>query len=115
MAYTYSEELYSDLHKDARGTRPGQMGFDYWNSLLPAEKQRQWDALIVEMNQRHEEEARQEALAIERVEAQLTYWISIGAGNRETAIRWLHEAEDTNGDGDYLCFRLGLPYGYFAE
>jgi len=111
---TYNDELYSDLHKDARGVRPGNAGFDYWTSLEPQEKQVQWDALISEMNQRIDDERAEEKLAIARFEAQVNAWISMGARTREVAIEWMHQAEETNGDGDYLCYRLGLPYGYVS-
>lgn len=113
--FTFDDGLYSDLHKDARGVRPGNTGYNYWESLAPAEKQIQWDGLIREMNQRCDEEAVEEKLAIERFEAQMQKWIRMGARTRETAIRWFHQAEDTNGDADYLCYRLGLPYGYIKE
>jgi hypothetical protein len=112
MAFTYDDNLYSDLYKDAWGVRPGEWGYKYWNSLSPAEKQVQWDYLIGEMNKRCDEEAAMEKLAISRFEAQIQHWIEIGAKTREDAIRWFHQAEDTNGDNDYLCYRLGLPYGY---
>jgi hypothetical protein len=37
-----------------------------------------------------------------------------GAKDREMAMRWIHEAEGSNGDDEYLCFLLGLPYRYFV-
>jgi hypothetical protein len=113
--FTFSDELYSDLYKDARGFRPGQSGFDYWESLTAEEKQVQWDNLVSELNQRFKEEQQEQKLAIARLEAQVEAWIKIGAGDRETAIRWLHEAEETDGDNDYLCYKLGLPYGYLNK
>ena len=112
MTFTYDDGLYSDLHKDARGTRPGESGFEFWNSLTPAEKQVQWDSLINEMDQKCTEEQAAQKLAIDRFEAQIQYWIKVGAKTRETAIRWFHETEDTQGNNEYLCYRLGLPYGY---
>ena len=39
--------------------------------------------------------------------------IGHGAPDRATAIRWLHDAEGTDNDNEYLCFCLGLKYGYF--
>jgi hypothetical protein len=36
-----------------------------------------------------------------------------GAKDRAMAIKWLHEANDTNGDNDFLCYCLGAAYGYF--
>ena len=38
-----------------------------------------------------------------------------GARTREQALRWIHEAEGTQGDDEYLCFTVGLPYGYFRK
>ena len=113
--HTYSDELYSDLHKDARGVRPGNSGFDYWSSLTPADKQVQWDALVAELDQRYAEEQAEQQLAMQRFEAQIVHWINMGAGDRAAAIRWIHQAEGTDGDDDYLCYRLGLPYGYIKE
>jgi hypothetical protein len=37
-----------------------------------------------------------------------------GAKDRAMAMRWVHEAEETGGDDEYLCYTLGLPYRYFA-
>jgi hypothetical protein len=37
----------------------------------------------------------------------------LGAVDREMAMRWIHEAEGSQGDNEYLCFLNGLPYGYF--
>jgi hypothetical protein len=30
-------------------------------------------------------------------------------------MRWIHEAEGSNGDDEYLCYLVGLPYGYFRK
>jgi hypothetical protein len=38
-----------------------------------------------------------------------------GAKDREMALRWVHEAEGSDGDDEYLCFLVGLPYGYFRK
>jgi hypothetical protein len=39
----------------------------------------------------------------------------MGAGNYETALRWIHEADGTDGDDEYLCYHNGLPYGFFKK
>ena len=36
-------------------------------------------------------------------------------GGVETAKRWQHQAYNTQGDDEYLCYHLGLPYGYFKK
>jgi hypothetical protein len=40
----------------------------------------------------------------------------LGAKNREQAIAWIKQSENAeNEDDDYLCYLLGLPYGYFEK
>jgi hypothetical protein len=39
--------------------------------------------------------------------------INLGANDRETALRWIHEADGSGGDDEFLCYLNGLPYGYF--
>ena len=56
-----------------------------------------------------------EAEATVRVEKAIDTLMRSGARDRATAIRWLHESHDTQGDDEYLCFQLGLPYGYFRK
>lgn len=38
-----------------------------------------------------------------------------GAKDRATAIKWVDQAYNTNGDMDFLCWNLGIPYRYFNE
>jgi hypothetical protein len=64
-----------------------------------------------------EDKARKEAEAQATVvfEQRIYTLIHAGAKDRATAIRWIHEAEDTNGDDKYLAYTLSLPYGYFRK
>jgi hypothetical protein len=39
----------------------------------------------------------------------------MGARNRETALKWIMDASNANGDWEYLCHELGLPYSYFKQ
>ena len=57
----------------------------------------------------------EEARAVEAFERRLVELLSLGAKDIEMAMRWIHEAEQTNGDNDYLAWTLGLPYQYFKE
>ena len=47
--YTFSNELISDLHKDAWGHRPRQMFFLKWEKANDDKKQSMWDNLIDDM------------------------------------------------------------------
>jgi hypothetical protein len=33
----------------------------------------------------------------------------------ETAKRYQHDAYNTHGDDEFLCYHLGLPYGFFKQ
>jgi hypothetical protein len=103
-------QIYSDFHKDAYGFRPRH---DYSNWTLE-QWQEVWADLtrVCEYNRIHE--AEQEARAIKDFEEAVVKLIAKGAKDRAAVIRWMHDAEQTGGDDEYLCFSLGLPYGYFS-
>ncbi len=109
--YTYDDDCYSDLYKEAYGIRPRMTG---WNNMSPDEKQETWDRLLVASAQSACDERGEEWKAMIRFEARVESIIKAGADDRETAIRWIAEAEEVDGDMDYLCFCCGIPYGYFG-
>lgn len=113
--YTFDDNLVSDLHKDAYGVRPRQDFWVLWDNSTDDEKQAEWDHLLKALKRAIEEEQEQEKRAIERFEATVTQKIESGAGNRETAIRWIMDASSAAriSDWDFLCWEHGLPYGYF--
>lgn len=115
--YTFDDNIVSDLHKDAYGFRPCEGFWASWNSMDDEEKQAEWDNLIEACNRAIQEEQEQEERAIERFEVLVTQTISSGAGDRETAIRWIMDASSAarDNDWDYLCWEHGLPYGYFTR
>ena len=90
--YTYSEELFSDFHKDAYGFRPRNHRF-YDADTTPAEKQEIWDATGRAFDRRQEEEVRREKEALADFKAQITKVIEAGAGNRINALRWMTSSE----------------------
>ena len=92
--YTYDELTLSDLHKDARGTRPRSEYFwARWNESNDDGKQAIWDNLIGEKEDSYREEWRRDAEAIEAFKAFLDHVIHVGAGDRETALRWMTQGE----------------------
>ena len=130
--YTYNDNCYSDLHKDARGSRPSFGNQAYWDELDPAEKQKQWDQLVLEMNQRHADEQLEERRNIDRFE----YWIrntietvqqldllvadgkTMGAVNRAQALTMILDAaaaEDPGFTVEHFEWQQGLPFGYISK
>lgn len=103
---------YWDMYKDAYGVRPRGIDTTNWTE---AEFEAEFVQLGKTIDANYKDQLASEAKAIERFEAQVTSFIESGAKDRETAIRWFHEAEQTNGDEEYLCYCLGLPYRYFIK
>ena len=106
-----AQEIYSDMHKDAYGFRPR---FDYsgW-TLDKFNSQFEIMGKIIESDNQLQKE--QQAEAAHDFEMRVLSLLQTGAKNRAMALRWIHEAEGSNGDDEYLCFLLGLSYGYFRK
>jgi hypothetical protein len=66
------------------------------------------------MDANHAAEQTAQAAAVEAFERRVAEMLTLGARDIDMAMRWIHEAEDTNGDSDYLAWTLGLPYKFFA-
>ena len=106
------QATYWDMYKDAYGVRPRGIDTSSW-TVETVLKEFAYLGLVIE----REEVARKEAEASATVvfEQRVQSLIELGAKDRVTAMRWIHEAEDTNGDDDYLAWTLGLPYQYFRK
>ena len=115
MTFTYDENTVSDLHKDARGFRPNPTFWEMWNACLPAGKQLIWDSLCRELDEAMAREEEEKRLAIAAFEQSIQNTMMAGAKDRKTAIRWIVDALDVDGDYSYACYKLGLPYEMATE
>jgi hypothetical protein len=107
---------YSDLHKEVHGFRP--RGSWIMASTNPSDIvfiQDEIDRLCVDSERAVSAERSRQAEAVARFEAHVAQLITMGASDRESALRWIHDAEGTEGDVDHLESVWGLPYRYFAE
>jgi hypothetical protein len=117
--YTYSDELVSDLHKDAYGFRPQLYFWEGWAAMTPDQKQVEWDRLVDLMTERDQEEQERQARAMLDAELELTRIMETVPGStRADAVRFLADAEGCvhkNGFADLeeLCYNLDLPFHYF--
>ena len=102
---------YSDCYKSVHGVRPRFMSDEQWNS-------EEWlNNALTDLGDEFirvaAAEAEREKVYIANFESRVTDAIELGAKDRETAIRWIADAADVDGDMEFLCFKLGLPYNYF--
>jgi len=101
-----------DMYKDAYGVRPRGIDTSAWT-------EEQFEAEFVQLSKTIDENYRvqleSEAKAMHDFEIRMLDLLMSGAKDREMAMRWIHEAEGSDGDDEYLCFLLGLPYRYFIK
>jgi hypothetical protein len=104
------ECLYAEMFKDVHGMKAR------WYRAESVEQARA-DIARLEQELILAEKARveQEARDAVKFEKRVDDTIKAGAGNRETALRWIMDADNANGDWEYLCYLNGLPYGYFKQ
>jgi hypothetical protein len=103
---------YWDMYKDAHGIRPRGIDTSSWTE---ADFNKEFEELnlISELNCRQRQADEQDA--VRKFEQHVTNTICMGARDRETALRWIMDASNANGDWEYLCYDLGLPYHYFRK
>lgn len=115
--YTELEQAaatYSDFYKDVHGVRPrftaGWTLADFDSAFVSLEA----DAVREFAFQRESD-----AQAVVDFEATVAATIEIGAGDRETAIRWILDAtfddydrDTVDGDPTYFNYRFHLPTNY---
>lgn len=103
---------YWDMYKDAHGHRPRGIDTSNWTE---AEFEAEFVSLSKTIDANYTAQLAQEEVAQHDFEMRVLSLLQTGAADREMALRWIHEAEGSNGDDEYLCFLLGLPYRYFVK
>jgi hypothetical protein len=99
------ESIYCDMHKDVYGVKARWIKFD-----SVEQGQKALASLQVALDAEMENQRKCQEEAIKAFEE-----LALSCGGVETAKRWQHEAYKTDGDDEYLCYHLGLPYGYFTK
>jgi hypothetical protein len=103
---------YWDMYKDAHGFRPRGIDTSTWTL-------EDFEAEFVILGEVIEQEnilrMEREETAQHEFEMRMQDLLRSGAKDRDMAMRWIHEAEGSDGDDEYLCYLVGLPYGYFRK
>jgi hypothetical protein len=103
---------YWDMHKDAYGVRPRGIDTTNWTE---ADFEAEFVTLAREIESSYQAQLVREAIATHEFEMRMQDLMRSGAKDRTMALRWIHEAEGSNGDDEFLCYLVGLPYGYFRK
>ena len=103
---------FSDFYKEANGFRPRHIDTSSWTL---EDFDAEFEVLARVCRENADVRDAQEAAAVVRFEKRIVSLMQSGAKDRAMAIRWIAEAEECNGDMEYLCFLVGVPYGYFKD
>ena len=99
-----------DMYKDAYGVRPRGIDTANWDEATFEAEFNYLQDLIAKNEQEREIAEREATVAFEQRMQDL---YACGAKDRAMALRWIHEAEGSDGDDEFLCYLVGLPYRYF--
>ena len=103
---------YWDMYKDAYGVRPRGIDTTLWTES-------EFEAEFVQLSKTIDANYKEQLIAEEKAtidfEMRVQGLLMSGAKDYAMAMRWIHEAEGSNGDDEYLCFLMGLPYRYFRK
>lgn len=101
------EGIYCELYKDVYGVKAR-----WYVAASVDQARRDIEQLEAEGRRVAEHDRIEQEKAATQFETRVKQIIETGAKDRATALRWIHDAEGTQGDNDYLCYCVGLPYGY---
>jgi hypothetical protein len=104
--------IYWDMYKDAYGVRPRGIDTSSWTEE-DFEKEFKSLSEVIDREEVLRKQAQERSM--HDFEMRILDLLSSGAKNREMALRWIHEAEGSDGDDEFLCYLVGLPYGYFRK
>jgi len=97
------------MHKQAYGVKGRHYNF---KAMSTKELEEELDHLCDVAKREAEIEKRQEEDNLKAFENRIDEALSLGAENREAAIKWILQAEglDKEQDSGYICYTLGLSY-----
>jgi len=107
-----AQATFWDMYKDAFNFRPRHIDTSTW-TMTDFEREFAELGQVLETNATAEKIA--QGRAEEAFERRVAEMFTLGARDIEMAMRWIHEAEGTHGDNDFLAWTLGLPYQYFRK
>jgi len=99
-------QYISDMHKSAYGSRP-RGGYDH---MSVEELKVELDKLSNIANDVYEQEKAYEEECADEFDSLVLSIQASGAGNRETALKWLLESSDCGGDLEYFIWGHGFLF-----
>ena len=111
--YSHQEELVSifwDYYKEVNGFRPMQIDT---SKLTKSQLKQEINDLKIQRKVVFSEKREREEIAKFSIELRMKTLTEKGFINRSDALLQIHLEECTDGNDEYLCSTLGLPFFYF--
>ena len=109
-------DFLSDLYKDALGSRPGVGYMAHFDSMTHAEQLIEVGALERMVDASIDQDRCDEAISKINFEILVEKTMGHGAGDRQTALRWIIEGLDSAPqDAGYMCYCFGLGSSEAAQ
>lgn len=112
VAYSFDENIVSDLYKDVFGYRPRENWWIEWRDMTNDEKQEEWDYLIKRLEEVMEEENKARDAAILKWHRRIAVMAAEFNISFADAVRWDMDAMDMTNDHDFYEYENGLPIGH---
>jgi hypothetical protein len=114
--FTFDYDIFSDLYKDAYGIRP-RCHYFYYESTTDEERQDIWDRTLVALDETIERERLEKESAEAEFKATLQKAIALGAGDEETALRWLVQDEKfySGQDVEHWVYNHGILFTDYGK
>ena len=108
--FTYSEELFSDFHKDTYGFRPREY-HEFWDAT-PERKQEIWDDVQQDFLQAMVREEMAKVEAVAQFNRDIEMYMAFGARDRADALRWMTQNEKFyhEQDVEHFVWSLGILF-----
>jgi len=114
--FTYDEDIFSDMYKDAYGFRP--RGHEFYKAT-PERKQEIWDSVYADVEREIEREALAKIEAIKAFEdwIEKCYEYAVGCPSREDVLRWMTEDEKfyNQQDVEHWVWKQGILFTDYGK
>jgi len=114
--FTYDEDIFSDMYKDAYGFRP--RGHEFYKAT-PERKQEIWDSVYADVEREIEREALAKIEAIKAFEdwIEKCYEYAVGCPSREDVLRWMTEGEKfyNQQDVEHWVWKQGILFTDYGK
>lgn len=115
--YGFSDDMFSDLHKDVYGFRPRGMMMENWRAMNAKQKETLWNCLCEELEDNMKQEKLAEEKAVDEFKERIEQAQVWGARDYWDALRWITGCETFYHiqDVEHFVWEQGILFTDFGK